>query len=71
MSRPDRAPIANWLHPKKYPPPRGVKLNLLTRGGVAVYGSWAVDSVAWAPLLQVTHPDIKADLAAHAVGRKV
>ena len=38
--------------PEEEPPPRGVKLLLLTSGGVAVLGQWADDSnfVEWSPL---------------------
>lgn len=38
-------------HPQ---PPRGVKLLLLTEGGVTVLGTWSDNGnfIAWAPLLQ-------------------
>lgn len=41
-----------WRDPQKYPPPRGVKLLLLTTGSVAVIGDWRDDSnlIKWAPL---------------------
>lgn len=41
-----------WREPKDEPPPRGVKLLLLTSGGVACFGDWMEDSnfVAWSPL---------------------
>jgi hypothetical protein len=41
-----------FLWPDEFPPPRGVKLLLLTGGGVAVVGDWTDDSnlVAWRPL---------------------
>ena len=41
-----------FLWPDEYVPPRGVKLLLLTSGGVAVVGDWTDDSnlVAWRPL---------------------
>ena len=41
-----------WRDPDQEPPPRGVKLLILTSGGVAVIGDWADDSnmVAWSPL---------------------
>jgi len=43
---------ATYRDPIADPPPRGVKLLLLTSGGVAVLGDWRDDSnlVAWAPL---------------------
>lgn len=48
-----------WLDPAKYPPPQGVKIQLLTNGGISVYGQWDPDSyVAWGPLLRTT-PEIK------------
>ena len=31
-------------------PPGGAKVQLLTRGGVAVYGCWSAAHIAWAPL---------------------
>lgn len=36
--------------------PQGVKLHLLTEGGVSVVGPWADDAgfVAWAPLIRIT-----------------
>lgn len=38
--------------PAEQPPPRGVKLLLLTSGGVTVIGDWTTDSnlVAWSPM---------------------
>ncbi len=41
-----------WRDPGEEPPPRGVKLLILTSGGVAVFGEWMTDSnfVAWSPL---------------------
>jgi arylamine N-acetyltransferase len=41
-----------WRDPEDQPPPRGVKLLILTSGGVAVFGDWMTDSnfVAWSPL---------------------
>lgn len=29
-ARPDRAPVAEWLDPLLYPPPKGTKIQLLT-----------------------------------------
>lgn len=42
-----------WHHPDDSPPPKGTKLQLLTPGGIAVYGQWESWAVAWAPLLKV------------------
>jgi hypothetical protein len=41
-----------WRDPADEPPPRGVKLLILTSGGVAAIGDWVDDSnfVAWSPL---------------------
>lgn len=41
-----------WREPSDQPPPRGVKLLILTSGGVACFGDWMDDSnfVAWSPL---------------------
>lgn len=46
-----------WREPKDEPPPRGVKLLILTSGGVAVFGDWMDDSnfVAWSPLPRKRH----------------
>ncbi len=53
-NRPDRAPVAFWLDPDTNPPPRGVKIQLLTEGGIAVYGEWRDKGFdAWAPCMQV------------------
>jgi hypothetical protein len=50
--RPDRAPVAEWLDPLIYPPPRGMKIQLLTDWEIAVYGHWSdTGYVAWAPLM--------------------
>lgn len=55
------APVAAWLDPDEEPPPQAKKLLLLTRGGVAVLGTWGDDCVAWAPLPKVP-PKIKQKL---------
>lgn len=41
-----------WLYPPRNMPPRSVKLQLLTRGGVACHGEWRWDGgfVGWRPL---------------------
>lgn len=38
-----------WLYPADHTPPTGVKLALLTRGGVQVTGQWSGDGsfTAW------------------------
>ena len=62
MTRPDRAPVAEWRLPEDYPPPRGTKLILLTRQGVAIMGHWSdQDCVAWAPQMQINER-VKAKL---------
>jgi len=47
--------LSHWKDPEVFPPPRGVKLNLLTWGGIQVSGQWFTDShlsfAAWAPVL--------------------
>ncbi len=54
MNRPERAPVASWLDPETNPPPRGVKIQLLTEGGIAVYGEWRDQGYdAWAPCMQI------------------
>lgn len=43
-----------FLDPLEYPPPRGRKLNLLTRGGIACQGTWSgTDLIGWAPLHRI------------------
>lgn len=44
--------MTRFLLPDESPPPRGVKLLLLTSGNVAVVGDWRTDSnlIAWHPL---------------------
>jgi DUF971 family protein len=32
---------AEWIYPHEKAPPKGVKLNILTEGGVAITGDWA------------------------------
>lgn len=44
-----------WLDPARHPPPRGAKLLLLTRGGIATVGHWADDCKAWLPLPETPH----------------
>jgi hypothetical protein len=41
-----------WRDPVVEPPPRGVKLLVLTSGGVTVIGDWVTNSnfVAWSPM---------------------
>ena len=43
---------AYWRDPEKEPPPRGMKLLVLTSGGVTVISDWVTDSnfVAWSPM---------------------
>jgi hypothetical protein len=43
---------AYWRKPEDERPPRGVKLLILTSGGVAVIGDWRDNAgfVAWSPL---------------------
>lgn len=38
-----------WLYPPKHMPPTGVKLHLLTIGGISVHGNWSWQGgfVAW------------------------
>jgi hypothetical protein len=58
VNMPAAAGQVYWRYPEYQPPPRGVKLLLLTSGGVACLGDWREDSnlVAWSPL-----PRIKTD----------
>jgi hypothetical protein len=49
---PARSGTVYWREPKDEPPPKGVKLLILTSGGVTVIGDWMSDSnfVAWSPM---------------------
>lgn len=51
-----------WRDPHGSPPPRGVKMLILTDGGVAVIGSWTDDSnfVAWSPLPKKRPSDLQS-----------
>ena len=44
---------AVWRMPADDPPPLGVKMLLLTPGGVCVIGTWETWAIAWAPLPMV------------------
>lgn len=46
------APTVRWVDPEWCPPPMGVKILLLTEGGVAVIGTWRDDGgfIRWSPL---------------------
>ena len=41
-----------YLDPAEYPPPRGIKLLILTTGNVAIVSDWSDDSnhAYWSPL---------------------
>lgn len=43
---------SGWRNPSVDVPPKGVKLQLYTEGGIAVYGHWkdSAGFLAWAPL---------------------
>jgi hypothetical protein len=47
--KPYRAGEVEWIYPHEKQPPTGVKLNILTVGGIAIQGQWAygVGFVAW------------------------
>lgn len=55
MTRVETAPQAEWLDPGEHTPPRGTKLMLLTRWGIATFGQWdsSGDFVGWSPLPKV------------------
>lgn len=42
-----------WRTPEEQAPPLGVKMLLLTGGGVCVIGTWGDWAIAWAPLPKV------------------
>jgi hypothetical protein len=48
------AKASEWIDPEERPAPKGTKILLLTRWGVAVIGEWAEQGYAgWAPLPKV------------------
>lgn len=49
------AAVAEWLDPEEHPAPRGSKILLLTRWGIATFGQWdsSGDFVGWSPLPKV------------------
>lgn len=53
MMRVETAWSVEWLDADEHPPPKGTKVLLLTRGGVAVMGHWQQGMVAWTPLPRV------------------
>lgn len=52
-AKPYTAPVCEPLDPMIYPPPRGVQLLVVTRGGVLIKAPWAPDMIAWGPLPQI------------------
>lgn len=47
-------PELEWYYPQDYTPPKGVKVFLLTKGGVAVTGVWKDNAgfIGWRPLFK-------------------
>lgn len=65
-----KAPRAQWLCPTEYPPPRGVKLQVLTWGGIGTEGHWDQKLyAAWLPMPN-TPSHIKHRMMLWASGRK-
>jgi len=68
--KPKTAPRAEWLCPYEYPPPRGIKLQVLTWGGVGTEGHWDHKLyAAWSPMPN-TPKHIKHRMMLYATGRK-
>ena len=44
------AQVTELYDPLIYPPPRGVQLLVVTRGGILIKAPWAPDCIAWGPL---------------------
>ena len=64
------APRAEWLCPTQYTPPRGIKLQVLTWGGIGTEGHWDHKLyAAWSPMPD-TPPHIKHRMMLWATGRK-
>lgn len=55
---PAAAGAVYWRDPVAEPPPRGVKLLILTDGGVTVIGDWMADSnfEMWSPMPKRKQP---------------
>ena len=47
-------PKLHWIYPQEAKPPTGIKLSLLTKGGVQVTGVWVNDGsyIAWQALFK-------------------
>ncbi len=59
MTQNARAMAGYWKLPTIHPPPKGVKINLLTAWNVACQGHWdELSCVAWSELL-ITTPEIR------------
>jgi hypothetical protein len=65
-----KEPRAEWLCPTEYPPPRGIKLQVLTWGGIGTEGHWDQTLyAAWSPMPD-TPQHIKHRMMLWATGRK-
>lgn len=47
------AQVSELLDPEIHPPPRGVQLLVVTRGGVVIKAPWAADCIAWGYLPKI------------------
>ena len=59
------AGVAEWRDADTDPPPRGRKILVLSRMGVALLSEWYAGAVAWAPL-----PKVPADLKTKLLARQ-
>jgi hypothetical protein len=59
------APVAELLDPEIHPPPKGVQLLVVTRGGVVIKAPWAADCIAWGYLPRIPET-VKASQRAKA-----
>jgi hypothetical protein len=47
------AQVSELLDPEIHPPPKGVQLLVVTRGGVVIKAPWAADCIAWGYLPRI------------------
>ena len=59
----------DWRHPKDEPPPKGVKLLILSPYGIAQTGDWYEGAAAWMPLPRIKN-DLKERLFADGLLRR-
>lgn len=52
-STPSDSAVVQWMDPRVNPPPLGVKIVSIAKGGVVVVGNWDKSHLGWHPLLKL------------------